>query len=136
MRSPAIGLRLQGNLIRKRNPSMTATLSIVVLAAELLISALGAFVSIAALGFAGEVTRSRDLTAFGWVLGALYFVVTFTPLVATAWVAHRRFVSDKAFPVLEVISSPYLVPVVLWVGAAIFCIGLLAFQNGAGLAPR
>ena len=96
---------------------MTATLSIVVLAAELLISALGAFVSIAALGFAGEVTRSRDLTAFGWVLGALYFVVTFTPLVATAWVAHRRFVSDKAFPVLEVISSPYLVPVVLWVGA-------------------
>lgn len=115
---------------------MTATLSIVVLAAELLISALGAFVSIAALGFAGEITRSRDLTAFGWVLGALYFVVTFTPLVATAWVAHRRFVSDKAFPVLEVISSPYLVPVVLWVGAAIFCIRLLAFQSGAGLAPR
>ncbi|MDI3563464.1 hypothetical protein [Bradyrhizobium sp. Arg816] len=115
---------------------MNGTLSIVVLAAELLVSALSAFVSIAALGFAGEVTRSRDLTAFGWVLGALYFIVAFTPLVATGWVAYRRFISDKAFPVLEIISSPYLVPLVLLIGAAIFCIGLLAFQNGAGLAPR
>ncbi|MET4327476.1 hypothetical protein ABIB80_003302 [Bradyrhizobium sp. i1.15.2] len=136
MRSAAIRAAASGNSHSQTESKHECNSIHLVLAAELLISALGAFVSIAALGFAGEVTRSRDLTAFGWVLGALYFVVAFTPLVATAWVAHRRFVSDKAFPVLEVISSPYLVPVVLWVGAAIFCIGLLAFQNGAGLAPR
>ncbi|PDT71918.1 hypothetical protein CO683_01860 [Bradyrhizobium ottawaense] len=115
---------------------MNVTVSIVVVAAELVVSALSAFISIAALGFAGEATRSKDLTAFGWILGALYIIVALTPLVATTWVAYRRFVSDKAFPVLEIVSSPYLVPVVLLVGAAIFCVGLLAFQNGAGLAPR
>jgi len=115
---------------------MNTVLSIVVLDAEILASALSAFVSLAALGFAGEATRSKDLTALGWALGALYLIVAFTPLVATGWVAYRRFFSEQTFPVLEIVSSPYLVPVVLWVGAAIFCIGLLAFQNGAGLAPR
>ena len=109
-------------------------LSIFIIGAEVVVTGAAAFLSMVTLGLAGEVTRSKELTLFGWALGVTYLVVAFTPLISAIWLAYRRFISEKTFPSLEVISSPYLVPVILLIGAAIFCAGLLAFQNGAGLA--
>ena len=117
----------------KSEVSMNNYLSVLIIAAELLASAFAGFFLLIALAFAGESSRSKLLTPFGWAIGALYFIVALTPLVSSCWLLFRRFISTQDFPVLEGISSPYWVPVILLVGCIIFCVGLIAFQSGVGL---
>lgn len=111
-------------------------MSTLVLGAQLVATLISGFFLLVTLGFAGEATRTKELNILGWMIGGLYLICALTPFFTAVWVTFRRFISNKEFPVLEIIPSPYVLPLVLLIGSAAFCAGLLALQTGVGMSAR
>jgi hypothetical protein len=133
--------RIQASDWRGRWPAiyhlaMNTPLSVLILGIEMAASAIVAFAFLVLMGFR-EGVQPQALTIWGGLFRAFYLLVATTPFLVTSWIVYRRFFSTLDFSRLEgeFPLTVFFLPLVLSVGAALFCFCLLSLVSVGDSAP-